>query len=136
MFNFRRRGTTIAEGLKIVGHVTADGLVDVRGQIDGELECVTLIVSQTAIVKATIKAERVQVDGRVEGTITGRDIVLKPGAYVLGDIYHETLIIESGARFDGNSRKRDSGSPESEEALATKPAARENEMPAPSAQSV
>lgn len=115
MFNFRRRGTTIAEGLKIVGHVTADGLVDVRGEIDGEIQCTTLIVSRKGIVKGTITAERVRVDGRVEGPITGRDIVFKPGAYVIGDICHETLIVESGAHFDGSSRKRNSGSPEAAE---------------------
>ena len=35
MFGSRRRGTVIAEGLKIVGNVTAEGLVEVNGQIEG-----------------------------------------------------------------------------------------------------
>ena len=89
MFNFRRQGTIIAEGLKIVGHVTADGLVDVRGHIEGEIECTALIVSRTAIVRGMITADRVQVYGRVEGPITGRDVVLKSGSYVTGDICHQ-----------------------------------------------
>ena len=74
-----------------MGHVTANGLVDVRGHIDGEIECTALIVSRKAIVRGTITAERVRVDGRVEGPITGRDVVLKSGAYVVGDICHQTL---------------------------------------------
>ena len=112
MFSFRRRGTIIAEGLKIVGTVTADGLVEVRGQIDGELQCTSLVISRKAIIKGAVAAERVEVDGRVEGPITGRDVVLKSGAHVIGDIYHKTLMIESGAYFDGSSRK--ANGPESE----------------------
>ena len=130
MFNLRRHGTTIAEGLKILGHVTADGLVDVRGQIEGEIECTALIVSRKAIVRGTISAERVQVDGRVEGPITGRDVILKSGAHVIGDICHETLVIESGAHFDGSSKKSVSGLGESQSTLETGPGS-PNEMPAP-----
>ena len=35
MFGAKPRGTVIAKGLKIVGSVTAEGLVEVNGQIDG-----------------------------------------------------------------------------------------------------
>jgi cytoskeletal protein CcmA (bactofilin family) len=37
MFASQQRGTVIAEGLKIVGTVTAEGLAEVNGQIEGEL---------------------------------------------------------------------------------------------------
>jgi cytoskeletal protein CcmA (bactofilin family) len=37
MFASKQRGTVIAKGLKIVGSVTAEGLVEVNGQIDGRL---------------------------------------------------------------------------------------------------
>lgn len=113
----------------IVGNVTADGLVEVRGQIVGELQCTSLIVARKAIVKGAVTAERVQVDGCIEGPITGRDVVLKSGAHVIGDIYHETLMIESGAYFDGSSRKANVASLETEK---TTPAARWNEMSVPS----
>ena len=35
----------IAKGLKIVGSVTAEGLVEVNGQIDGELQCTSLVIA-------------------------------------------------------------------------------------------
>ena len=35
MLGSKQRGTVIAKGLKIVGSVTAEGLVEVNGQIDG-----------------------------------------------------------------------------------------------------
>jgi cytoskeletal protein CcmA (bactofilin family) len=103
MFASRRRGTVIAKGLKIVGSVTAEGLVEVNGQIDGELHCTSLVISRGAHVTGTIAADRVVVDGRVEGPIQGGDVVLKSQAHVVGDIHHQTLAIESGAFFDGRS---------------------------------
>jgi cytoskeletal protein CcmA (bactofilin family) len=103
MFASRKQGTVIAEGLRIVGSVTAEGLVEVNGQVEGELHCTSLIISRKAQVTGTIQAERVVVDGRVEGPIQGGDVVLKSQAHVVGDIYHRSLSIERGAFFDGRS---------------------------------
>ena len=46
MFGLTRRGTVIAEGLKIEGSVTAKRLVEVNGQINGELHCTSLILTK------------------------------------------------------------------------------------------
>ena len=100
---FRRRGTIIAEGLKIVGTVTAEGLVEVNGKIEGDLHCTSLVVSPKATILGGVQAERVVVNGRVEGPIQGREVVLKPRAHVVGDIEHNSLAIEPGAYFDGRS---------------------------------
>jgi cytoskeletal protein CcmA (bactofilin family) len=98
-----KQGTVIAKGLKIVGSVTAEGLVEVNGQIDGELHCTSLVIARGAHVKGTVAAERVVVDGKVEGPIQGKDVILKSQANVVGDIHHQSLAIESGAFFDGRS---------------------------------
>jgi cytoskeletal protein CcmA (bactofilin family) len=103
MFQWRRRGTVIAKGLKIVGSVTAEGLVEVNGQVDGELHCTSLVISRGAHVTGTIAAERVVVDGKVEGPIQGGDVFLESQAYVIGDIHHQSLAIERGAYFEGRS---------------------------------
>src|ERR1044071_9250131 len=71
MFASKQRGTVIAKGLKIVGSVTAEGLVEVNGQIDGELHCTSLVIARGAHVTGTVAAERVVVDGTVEGPIQG-----------------------------------------------------------------
>ncbi len=91
MFASRQRGTVIAKGLKIVGSVTAEGLVEVNGQIDGELHCTSLAIARGAQVNGTVAAERVVVDGNVEGPIHGGDVILKSKARVVGDIHHHLL---------------------------------------------
>src|SRR6476660_1432486 len=103
MFAPRQQGTVIAKGLKIVGSVTAEGLVEVNGQIDGELHCTSLVIARGAHVNGIVAAERVVVDGKVEGPIQGGEVILKSQAHVVGDIHHQSLAIERGAYFDGRS---------------------------------
>ena len=98
-----KQGTVIAKGLTIVGSVTAEGLVEVNGQIDGELHCTSLIIARGAHVTGIVVAERVVVDGKVEGPIQGKEVILKSKAHVVGDIHHQSLAIEKGAFFDGRS---------------------------------
>jgi cytoskeletal protein CcmA (bactofilin family) len=105
MFVSSRGGTVIGNGLKIVGNVTAEGLVEVNGQIEGDVHCTSLIVSPKAQIVGSITAERVVVNGRVEGPIQGGELVLKSQAHVVGDIRHDSLTIEKGAYFDGRAKQ-------------------------------
>jgi cytoskeletal protein CcmA (bactofilin family) len=100
---FKRHGTIIAEGLKIVGSVTAEGLVEVNGHIEGDLHCTSLVVSPKASIAGGVEADQIIVNGRVEGPIRGGEVVLKSHAHVVGDIQHQSLAVEPGAYFDGRS---------------------------------
>jgi cytoskeletal protein CcmA (bactofilin family) len=88
MFGSSNRRTIIAKGLRIVGSVTAEGLVEVIGQVDGKLHCTSLIISRGAQVSGIINTELVVVDGSVNGPIQGHDVLLKSRAHVVGDIQH------------------------------------------------
>src|SRR4029453_13696027 len=103
MFASKRKSTVIAEGLKIIGNVSADGAVEVNGQVEGDLHCTSLTVSPKALINGGINARSVVVNGKVEGPISGEDVVLKPHAFVTGDIQAQTLSIERGAHFEGRS---------------------------------
>jgi cytoskeletal protein CcmA (bactofilin family) len=100
---FRRKGTIIAEGLKIRGSVSAEGLVEVNGHIEGDVHCTSLFVSPKAAINGGVEADRVVVNGRVEGPIRGNEVILKSRAHVVGDIQHRRLSVEPGAYFDGRS---------------------------------
>ena len=100
---FRRRGTIIAEGLKITGSVSAEGLVEVNGHVEGDVHCTSLFISPKAAINGGVEAERVVVNGRVECPIRGSEVVLKSRAHVVGDIQHERLSIDPGAYFEGRS---------------------------------
>jgi cytoskeletal protein CcmA (bactofilin family) len=103
MFGLARGGTVIGNGLKIMGSVSAEGLVEVNGQIEGDVRCTSLVVSPNAQIIGSIAAERVVVNGTVEGPIQGGDVVLKSKAHVIGDIRHQSLTIHKGAYFEGRA---------------------------------
>jgi cytoskeletal protein CcmA (bactofilin family) len=121
----RSRGTVIAEGLKIVGNVTAEGPVEIHGDIEGEVRGTSLVVSRQAQIKGPLIADDVIVDGSVNGEIHGTNVVLKSQARVAGDIHHQSLTVERGARFDGRSIHESvqaSGEPKSRRLGATEAA--------------
>ena len=99
---FKRRGTIIAEGLRIKGSVSAEGLVEVNGQIEGDVHCTSLLISPKAVINGGVEADRVVVNGKVEGPIRGSEVALK-SQHVVGDIQCQHLSIERGAYFDGHS---------------------------------
>ena len=103
MFGRRRRGTIIGDGLKVEGKVTAEGLVKVYGEINGELQCASLVLARKAQFSGAVTAEKVVIDGKVEGPIRAANVVLKPRAHVIGDIHHQSLDIRKGAYFEGRS---------------------------------
>jgi len=106
MFERRHHVTVIAEGLNIAGDVTAEGMVEMHGQIEGELKCTALRVSQRGRVKGKIISEDVVVNGIVDGPIYGTNVALESKANVTGNIHHESLSIERGASFDGRSLQK------------------------------
>lgn len=101
MFASKAQRTVIAKGLKVAGTITADGLVEILGEVDGGLNCTSVIVGRDAHVSGTIVANSVVVDGTVEGPIKGADVVLNSHARIIGDVQCGSLIVEKGAVLDG-----------------------------------
>ncbi|HUS95378.1 MAG TPA: polymer-forming cytoskeletal protein [Hyphomicrobiaceae bacterium] len=122
MLGSRRTATVTAEGLKIKGSLTADGPVEVNGEIEGEIQCTSLVVSRKARVAGTITAQRIVVDGTVEGPINGGDVVLKSRAHVIGDIHQTSLTIEKGAYLEGRIiQSRNADQPDAKAERKTRP---------------
>lgn len=107
MLKRQRHVTVIAEGLHIEGNVSAEGLVEVHGEIQGELNCTALNVSDKGRITGTITSQNVVVNGTVDGPIHGVDVSLESKARVTGDVHHESFAIEKGAFFDGRSVQKD-----------------------------
>ena len=83
--------------------MTAEGLVEVNGQIEGDVHCTTLIVSPKAQIVGSITAERVVVNVEWRARYKVGEVALKSHAHVVGDIRHQSLTIEKGACFDGRA---------------------------------
>jgi cytoskeletal protein CcmA (bactofilin family) len=116
MFKRRSKVTVIAEGSKISGDISADGLVELNGEMEGNLKCTSLQISKTGRLNGKIVADNVVVNGTVEGPVDGNNIHLQTNARVIGDIHYDTFVVEKGAFFAGRSVQKE----ETDTAVTTK----------------
>jgi cytoskeletal protein CcmA (bactofilin family) len=108
--------SVIGADLQVTGSLVSKGEVNVEGEIQGDINCASLLVGDTARIMGNVVSEDVVVRGRVEGSIRGARVTLQSSSHVEGDIFHKSLAIEQGAFFEGKSRR-------SEDPIGTAPKA-------------
>ncbi|MEJ2194192.1 MAG: polymer-forming cytoskeletal protein [Ignavibacteriaceae bacterium] len=102
--------TIISTGVKIEGKITSSGNIRVDGEIIGDIFSKSNVtIGERANVNGQINAEAVTIGGKVSGTIVAKQkCVLDSKGDLKGDIITQNLVIESGAKFVGNSKTGDS----------------------------
>lgn len=93
----------------IIGNIFCDGPWEILCSIEGELRGTELTIAAGASVVGRVVARDLTVRGRVSGTIRAVNVKLRGSAAVDGEIFHQTLLVEEGADFDGASRPLFSG---------------------------
>jgi len=98
-----RVGTVIAKEITISGALRGDGIVQVEGVIEGQVEMTgSIIVTTTGIVKGPIVADVVRVAGRVEGNVTAKNhLRLEKHGNLVGDVTTGSLVVEDGGCLNG-----------------------------------
>jgi cytoskeletal protein CcmA (bactofilin family) len=98
--------STIGGDFTIEGLVNSAGEVDLGGSIKGPVNVKALLIKEKGSVIGEINAERVDVLGFVDGKITAKKITIGATGEVKGDLeFTESLVVEDGARLDGNVKK-------------------------------
>ena len=94
----------ISQQLVVHGNLTTDGDIQVDGMIEGDIKTSVLTIGEGGTVKGAVVADTVTVAGTVHGQIRAKAVTLSRTARVQGDIWHESLAIEAGARFEGSCK--------------------------------
>jgi cytoskeletal protein CcmA (bactofilin family) len=102
----------IGRNMSVVGKIVDEGMVHVLGQIEGELQALTILIEEGAKVEGDLVAEDLTIGGTVKGTIHANRVRLNSTAVVEGDIFHRSLSIEENARFEGLSKREDNAGEE------------------------
>ena len=98
--------STIGSDFTIEGLINSAGDVDLGGSVKGPVNVKALIIKEKGSVIGEINAERVDVLGFVDGKVTAKKITIGATGEVKGDLeFTETLVVEEGARLDGNVKK-------------------------------
>ena len=104
-------GSVISDDLVVEGVVAAKGAVDIRGQVNGDVEGQEVAVGSRAQIRGDIRGGRIRIDGSVEGDIAGGEVSLSPDAHVKGSISYRDLTVQSGATVNGQVRREVSAPP-------------------------
>ncbi len=104
--------TIIAEDVEIVGSVKCSGNIEIKGKLEGDLNCgAKAVVGESALIKGSLTVDSISIQGQVDGNITAKDrIEMKSSARVQGDIKSKRLTVEDGVTFVGKSEVNPSGS--------------------------
>tara|TARA_B100000780_G_scaffold257276_1_gene207005 strand:- start:191 stop:637 length:447 start_codon:yes stop_codon:yes gene_type:complete len=98
--------STIGADFTIEGLVNSAGEVDLGGSVKGPVNVKSLIIKEKGSVIGEINAEKVDVLGFVDGKVTAKKITVGSTGEIKGDLeFTESLVVEEGARLDGNVKK-------------------------------
>jgi cytoskeletal protein CcmA (bactofilin family) len=101
-------------GSKISGKLVFEGATRIDGQVDGEIAAKeSLVIGESAVVTAQIKANAIIVAGKVSGDITATQrLEIRPSARVIGNLTSPVLIVHEGAMFEGHCSMQPEGARE------------------------
>lgn len=91
----------ISADVRIEGHVTTKGELQLDGEVEGDIQCGAITMGDQGAVIGSIQAENAVIKGRVEGRIRAKQVRLEKSAHVDGDVHHESLSVEAGAQLTG-----------------------------------
>ena len=100
--------SVISSDLTISGSVDAQGSIIVEGQINGDVNCQSVLVQETGTVEGSLTADDINIYGTVDGTISGKRVSIRATSRVEADIYHELIELEMGTEFTGVLKRSDS----------------------------
>ena len=89
-----------ADGV-IKGDISATADLHVDGTVEGDIKCSSLVQGESSRISGAVVAESARLSGKVNGSISARDLVILKSAQIEGDVHYDALTIEQGAQVDG-----------------------------------
>ena len=93
----------IGPNTTIRGTIESESDLNISGRLVGSaLVQGKLVIPDSGVVEGDVKVSGVDVAGKIQGEITASGkVLLKSTANILGNIQTERLVVEEGARFNG-----------------------------------
>lgn len=97
--------SVLGADLRITGEISTTGMIEILGEVDGNLVAAGLIIGQEGRLKGSVMAGMVDVKGTLDGKVTCDSLTLRSTATVRADFTTAGVVIESGATIDGRFLK-------------------------------
>ncbi|WP_231369961.1 polymer-forming cytoskeletal protein [Thioalkalivibrio sp. ALE17] len=102
-----RNSTVVGEGTVIRGIQEVTGELFVRGSVEGNIACDSLMtIEVSGRAEGELVASEVRIDGRCDGTVECARFTVGASGVFTGTVIADTLVIENGGTFEGDSKRR------------------------------
>jgi cytoskeletal protein CcmA (bactofilin family) len=96
--------TTIGPNTYFQGDIQSDGGVRIQGILEGSVDITgNLVITDGAKVVAEIKANNISISGAVKGNVQGNRVEILETGRVWGDLTINSLLLNEGAYFRGQT---------------------------------
>jgi cytoskeletal protein CcmA (bactofilin family) len=101
----------IGQSTKINGNIITEGNMRFDGELVGDIFCESKVVlGPKSKLKGNLKAFSADIAGLVEGLVeTSEELILRKTAVLHADIVAGSMVIESGALFNGSTKMNKNG---------------------------
>lgn len=96
----------ISEDVRLVGSIMSQGEVQLDGRIEGDIKVDSLVIGTTGVIEGIVEANTLIIKGKIVGSLNAGKVSIHSSAHVHGDVFHDSLSIESGAVIEGNLKQR------------------------------
>ncbi len=103
MSESRERAGVIGAGLVVMGRLRGEGDMRVEGVLEGEIDLDgDVSLGATSNVVAPVRGRSVEIEGELAGNVIAeRELTVRAGGRVRGDVRAARLAIDDGALIDG-----------------------------------
>ena len=103
--------TIVTTGAKLKGEIDLSCNLYIDGELEGTINSSKEVnIGKNGHVKGIVHAERLIVQGFIEGSVEANRVEIKAGGRMSGEITSKELIIEAKGIFEGSSVVKDSQS--------------------------
>lgn len=89
----------LVAGTRIVGDITAPGLLEIQGQVEGRVMADSVVIEERGTVDGEVQAAAIGVKGTFSGHLAGGAVRVHATARLSGTIRYDTLSVESGSEI-------------------------------------
>ncbi|HYC63729.1 MAG TPA: polymer-forming cytoskeletal protein [Reyranellaceae bacterium] len=101
--------TIISADMTIRGDLIGAGDLQIEGNVHGRIDVDHLVIAAGGSVEGDVVAKKVRISGALDGSLSADQVTLAATCNVRGDIEYETLVMEAGARLEGQCRRLAAG---------------------------
>ncbi|WP_176559431.1 bactofilin family protein [Rubellimicrobium roseum] len=99
----------LVAGTRIVGDISAPGLLEIQGQVEGRVIADSVVIEERGMVNGEVQAAAVGVKGTFSGHISGGAVRVHATARLSGTIRYDSLSVESGSEITASCERAKTG---------------------------